>query len=76
MVEVQRKDNESTSSLIRRFSHKLQQSGNLMRVRFLQFKKRPKTELSKKKGAIWRIERKKKMEHLRKLGKMDAEIRK
>ena len=76
MVEVQRKDNESTSSLIRRFSHKLQQSGNLMRVRFLQFKKRPKTELSKKKGAIWRIERKKKMEHLRKLGKIDAEIRK
>jgi len=71
MVEVQRKDNESTISLIRRFSHKLQQSGNLMRVRFLQFKKRPKTELSKKKGAIWRIERKKKMEHLRKLGKIE-----
>jgi len=71
MVEVQRKDNESTSGLIRRFSHKLQQSGNLVRVRFLQFKKRPKTELSKKKEAIWRIERRKKMEHLRKLGKME-----
>ncbi len=71
MVEVQRKDNESTSSLIRRFSHRLQQSGNLVRVRFLQFKKRPKTELSKKKEAIWRIERRKKMEHLRKLSKME-----
>ena len=71
MVEVQRKDNESTSSLIRRFSHRLQQSGNLVRVRFLQFKKRPKTELSKKKEAIWRIERRNEMEHLRKLGKME-----
>ncbi len=71
MVEVQRKDNESTSSLIRRFSHRLQQSGNLVRVRFLQFKKRPKTELSKKKEAIWRIKRRKEMEHLRKLGKME-----
>ncbi len=71
MVEVQRKDNESTSSLIRRFSHRLQQSGNLVRVRFTQFKKRPKTELSKKKEAIWRIERRKEMEHLRKLGKME-----
>ncbi len=71
MVEVQRKDNESTSSLIRRFSHRLQQSGNLTRVRFLQFKKRAKTELSKKKEAIWRIERKKEIEHLRKLGKME-----
>jgi len=71
MVEVQRKDNESTSGLIRRFSHKLQQSGNLMRVRFLQFKKRPKTELSKKKEAIWRIERRKEMEYSRKLGKIE-----
>ncbi len=71
MVEVQRKDNESTSSLIRRFSHRLQQSGNLVRVRFMRFKKRSKTELSQKKEAIWRIKRKKEMEYLRKLGKME-----
>ena len=71
MVEVQKKDNESTASLIRRFTHKLQQSGNLVRVRFLRFKKRQKSELSKKKKAIWRIEKRKEVEHLRKLGKIE-----
>jgi len=71
MVEVQKKDNESTASLIRRFTHKLQQSGNLVRVRFLRFKKRQKSELSKKKNAIWRIEKRKEVEHLRKLGKIE-----
>jgi len=71
MVEVQKKDNESASSLIRRFNHRLQQSGNLMRVRSTQFKKRAKTELSKKKEALWRIKRKIEVEHLRKLGKIE-----
>ena len=71
MVEVQKKENESTLSLIRRFSHKLQRSGNLLKARFHQFKKRQKSELSKKKGALWRAERMKKMERLRKLGKIE-----
>lgn len=70
-VEVQKKENESTASLLRRFSHKLQQAGNLGRARFLQFKRRPKSELSKKKEAIWRIARKKEVEHLKKLGKIE-----
>lgn len=70
-VEVQKKENESTASLIRRFSHKLQQSGNLIRRRFLRFKKRPKSNLNKKKEALWRIAKKKEMEHLRKLGKIE-----
>ncbi len=70
MVEVQKKDNESTANLIRRFTHKLQQSGNLLRLRAIRFKKRPKTELTKKKEALWRIEKRKKMERLYKLGKI------
>ncbi len=70
MVEVKKKDNESTTSLIRRFTHRLQQSGKLLQLRKNRFKKRPKTELTKKKEAIWRIEKRKKMEHLYKLGKI------
>ncbi len=71
MVEVQKKDNESTPNLIRRFTHRLQQSGNLVRARASQFKKRQKSELSKKKEAVWRIKRKKETERLRKLGKIE-----
>lgn len=71
MVEVQKKENESTSSLLRRFSHKLRQSGNLARVHSSRFRRRSKSSLSKKKEAIWRIGRKKETERLRKLGKIE-----
>jgi len=71
MVEVQKKENESTSSLLRRFSHKLRQSGNLARVHSSRFRHRSKSSLSKKRGAIWRIKKKREIEHLRKLGKIE-----
>lgn len=71
VVEVQKKENESTASLLRRFSRKLRQAGNLGRARLLQFKRRPKSKLSKKKEAMWRIARKKEVEHLKKLGKIE-----
>ena len=71
IIEVQKKENESTSSLMRRFSHKVQQSRNLMRARALRFKKRPKSDLAKKKKALWRIAKIKETERLRKLGKIE-----
>ena len=71
MVEVQKKENESTTSLIRRFSHKLQQSGNLPKARSYRFKKRQKSVLSVKKSALWRVEKRKQTERLRKLGKIE-----
>ena len=71
MVEVQKKENESTTGLIRRFTHRLQQSGNLAKARFGRFKKRPKSELSKKKKALWRVKKMKEIAHLRKLGKIE-----
>jgi ribosomal protein S21 len=71
MIEVQKKENESTAGLIRRFAQKLQQSGKLQAARSSQFKTRPKSELSKKKQALWRIQKKKETEYLRKLGKIE-----
>ncbi|OHA15716.1 MAG: hypothetical protein A3A10_01990 [Candidatus Tagabacteria bacterium RIFCSPLOWO2_01_FULL_42_9] len=71
MVEVQKKENESTAGLIRRFGQKLQKSGNLSKARVHQFKKRPKSELSKKKKALWRVAKIKKIQRLRKLGKIE-----
>lgn len=71
MVEVQKKENESTLSLIRRFTRKLKQVGNLGEVRSHQFKSRPKSDLAKKKEALWRLENQKEIERLRKLGKIE-----
>ncbi len=71
MIEVQKKENESATGLIRRFTHRLQQSGNLVKARSRRFKKRPKSELSKKKKALWRVKKMKETARLRKLGKIE-----
>lgn len=71
MIEVKKKDNESSLSLIRRFTQKIKQSGNLIRVRSLRFKTRPKSELRKKEDALKREAYRKKTELLKKLGKIE-----
>ncbi len=71
MIEVKRKEGETISNLIRRFSQKIKESGVLMRARSNRFKKRPLSNLNKKKIAIIRINRKKRLEYLKKLGKIE-----
>jgi len=71
MIEIKKNKNESTINLIRRFTKKVQGSGILKRVRQLQFRNRPKSELRKKKEAIKRAKTKKRMDYLRKLGKIE-----
>ena len=38
MIEVKKKDNESTAGLMRRFSQRVKSSGNLPKVRSLRFR--------------------------------------
>ena len=71
MIEVKKRENESSLSLIRRFGKKIKQSSNLKLVRKLRFKSRPKSKLRKKEDALKREAYRKKMEYLYKLGKID-----
>ena len=71
MIEVKKKEGETIGNLIRRFSQKIKESGVLMRARSNKFKKRPLSNLNKKKIAIIRINRKKRLEYLKKLGKIE-----
>ena len=71
MIEIKKNENESTINLIRRFTKKVQGSGILRRVRQLQFRNRPKSELRKKEEAIKKAKIKKRMDYLRKLGKIE-----
>lgn len=71
MIEIKKNENESTINLIRRFTKKVQVSGILKRVRQLQFRTRPKSELRKKEEAIKKAKTKKRMDYLRKLGKIE-----
>ena len=71
MIELNKKEGESSTSLLRRFTRKMRESGILQRARGLRFKIRPNSDLIKKRKAIKRVKRKAKMEYLRKLGKID-----
>lgn len=71
MIEIKKSENESTINLIRRFTKKVQGSGILKRVRQRQFRNRPKSELRKKEEAIKKAKTKKRMDYLRKLGKIE-----
>jgi ribosomal protein S21 len=71
MIEVKRNENETSLSIIRRFTKRIQQSGTLKRARGLRFKKRTESDLIKKKKAIKNTKMKKRAEYLWKIGKTD-----
>lgn len=68
-IEVVRNANETTASLVRRFTKRTQGSGVLTRVRGRRFAKRPSTKFTRKKSALKRISMREKREILEKLGK-------
>lgn len=70
IIHIERKDRESSGSLMRRFSRKVQQAGILSRARSLRFHTRAPSEEKKKKSALHRIAKRKTMERLYKLGKI------
>ena len=71
MIEVKKKDNESTAGLMRRFSQRVKLSGNLPKVRSLRFRARPKSKLKKKEDALKRTTYAAKTALLKKLGKIE-----
>lgn len=73
MIEVKKKDRESSESLIRRFSRKVQQSGVLVQARKSRFRAEEKSKREVREGAMYRTKVKKIVGHLKKLGKFDEE---
>ena len=71
MIEVKKKESESTASLMRRFSQIVKLSGNLPKVRSLRFRARPKSKLKKKEDALKKDAYRKKIDFLKKLGKIE-----
>lgn len=71
MIEVKKRENEATLSLLRRFSQKVKKSGNLPLIKGTRFASRPKSKLKKKEDALKRLANRKKTELLIKLGKIE-----
>ncbi|MDI6591707.1 MAG: hypothetical protein QME61_02090 [Patescibacteria group bacterium] len=68
ILEVKKQNRETSQSLIRRFTKRVQQSGILVRARKIRFRERKKSEQMKKRAALRREELKKEYERLKKLG--------
>jgi len=69
MIQVKRKEKETTGSLLRRFSQRIQQSGILLRAREIRFYKNLKSKRQKRVDALRRERVKREIERLKKLGK-------
>ncbi|MBI5816907.1 MAG: 30S ribosomal protein S21 [Candidatus Yonathbacteria bacterium] len=74
-VEVKKNPNESTTSLIRRFTKRVQGSGVLPRVRSVAYRERPLSRLKRKMKTLKSIGRRKEIEKLKKLGKLPEETK-
>lgn len=73
MIEVKKKEKETTESLMRRFSRKIQQSGVLVRARRTRFRTEEKSKTKKREEALYKVKIRKEIDKLKKLGKFDEE---
>ena len=55
VLEVRKKDKETSQNLVHRFTKVVRQSGILLQVRRSQFHKRAKSALAKKRSALRRV---------------------
>ncbi len=74
-IEVKKKQGETTRSLLRRFSRRIQQSGLLIRARKARFREREKSRRERRDSALRRVRIGKEKEKLRKMGLLEEEPR-
>ena len=71
-VEVEKKQNESTANLMRRFSKRVQGSGIIQRVRKNRYFKRAKSDNVKRMSKLRKLDKTAEYEKLIKLGKIQV----
>ena len=75
-VSVEKHANESASSVIRRFTKRVQESGVLNKVRSIRYSGRNLSHYKVKKSTLERLRRRKEVEKLVKLGKLTTPTKK
>jgi len=70
VIEVKKNPNENNSSVLRRFSRRIQESGIIRKVKGSRYNLRKESKLKAKNSALKKIERRREIEKLKKLGKM------
>ncbi|MDP3778625.1 MAG: hypothetical protein Q8R30_01075 [bacterium] len=75
MVEVKRRERETTGAMLRRFTRRVQMSGALLNARKKRFHTAKPTKRITRDSALRRIGIKKERAKLEKLGKLKEEVR-
>ncbi len=70
VIEVKKNPNESNTSVLRRFSRRIQESNIIQKVKGGRYNVRKESKLKVKKSALKRMDKRKEIEKLRKLGKI------
>ncbi len=70
VIEVKKNPNENNASILRRFSRRIQESGVIQKVKGSRYNERKESKLKVKKSTLKRLERRKEVEKLKKLGKI------
>jgi len=73
MIQVQKKDRETSENLIKRFTRRVQQSGTLMEVRRSRFRKGDKSKTERRDEALYKNKIRKEIGKLKKMGRFDDE---
>lgn len=68
MINIKKKEGESTSALLFRFTKKVKQSGVLTEARKRRFRGRAKNKRARRISAVYRTEKRKDMARKRRLG--------
>ena len=71
-VELKKNDHENATNSIRRFTRKIQESGIIPKVKGNRDAQRDTSKLSQKTIALRKLARRKEVEKLKKLGKMET----
>ncbi len=70
VIEVKKNPNENNTSILRRFSRKMIESGITQKVKKNRYNEREESKLKAKNSKLKRLKRRAEVEKLRKLGKM------
>ncbi len=70
VIEVTRGMSENNTSLLRRFSRRVQESNIIPKIKNSRYSQRKDSKLKVKKSTLKRLGRRKEVEKLRKLGKL------
>lgn len=70
IIQIDRNPSENNNSVLRRFSRKVRESGVIRKVKSLRYNEREVSKFKTKKDTLRRIIKRKRVERLRKLGKI------